>query len=271
MIKFNDFSPFCISCPFSKQIHDMTEHEKMEIDAAWQDFRTTIKRRRIRRTIPYLAAFLILPFLVWGYVKDDVLDIDEPLICVCDSGTILLSDGTQVVLSPDSRLYYPKEFGVDGRKVRLDGTAYFEVESSPENPFIIEAAGGYIKVTGTKFHAAATEDSNLRVNLVEGRVELGVEGGEPVHLLPSEEVEYCTTTRQVVESDLSFKDETLEVVLEKISRIYGFKYRFADESAKEHRLLFRIPKYEKPSKIIRLIETVCNIDAVYSDGMLTIY
>ena len=249
----------------------MKDHEKMEIDAAWQDFRRTIRRRRIRKSISFVAACIIIPSLVWGYLKHDISDIQEPVEYVCDSGTVVLSDGTRVVLSADSRLYYPLEFAAEGRKVRLEGTAYFEVESSPENPFIIDAAGGYIKVTGTKFLASAKENSSLRVNLDEGRVELGVEGCEPVYLLPSEEVEYCTTTRQVVESDLAFNDETLEVVLEKISKIYGFKYRFANESTKNHRLLFRIPKYEKPSKIINLIETVCNIEAVYSNGILTIY
>jgi ferric-dicitrate binding protein FerR (iron transport regulator) len=271
IMNFNDFSPFCVSCPFNIQIHHMTDYEKKEIDAAWQGFRKTIRRRRIRRGFAFLTACLILPFLVWGLVKDGLHDTDMTPMCVSGSGTVLLPDGTRVVLSQDSRIYYPRDFGQDGRRVSLDGTAYFEVESSPELPFIVEAAGGYIKVTGTRFLATASENNSLRVNLEEGCLELGVEGGEPVHLLPSEEVEYSTATMQVVESDLAFKDETLEVVLEKISKIYGFEYRFADESAKNHRLLFRIPKYEKPAKIIHLIETVCNIDAVYSDGTLTIY
>lgn len=240
------------------------------MDAAWQDFRISIRRRRTIRTIYYAAAFFILPaLLIWG-VKDDISSETET-INVCEGGSVVLCDGTRVALSADSRLFYPEKFASDGRKVRLDGTAYFEVTSSPENPFYIDAAGGYIKVTGTKFLATATQNNSLKVNLDEGKVELGAEGVEPVHIYPSEEVEFSTLTGEVLESDLAFKDETLENVLEKISTIYGFKCVFANDSQKDSRLLFRIPKYEKPEKIISLIETVCDIKTVYADGVLTIF
>ena len=105
----------------------------------------------------------------------------------------------------------------------------------------------------------------------EGRVELGKEGAEPVVLLPSEEVEYDTESGVVVESDLAFMDDTLETVMEEMGAIYGFEYVFADDAAKNHRLLFRIPKYDNPSKVIGLIETVCDIRTAFSDGVLTIY
>lgn len=249
----------------------MTENEQMEVSAAWQDFQRRVRRRKIQRTVVYSLLSVAL-FLIPAGVRLSVRhDVSENVVLMAEGVDVVLCDGTKVSLAAGSRLYYPERFEEGIRRVRLEGNAYFDVESSPENPFVIDAAGGYVKVTGTKFTVTESSRNCIKVALKEGRVELGKEGTEPIVLLPSEEVEYDTESGVVVESDLAFMDDDLEKVMEKLSEIYGFDYVFADEPVKEHRLLFRIPKYDDPSKVIGLIETVCDIRTVYSDGVLTIY
>ncbi len=249
----------------------MTENEQMEMSALWQDFRRKVRRRKVQRIVVYSlisAALFLIPAGIWLGGRHVVT---ESVVLMAEGIDVVLCDGTHVSLAEGSRLYYPERFDGDVRRVRLEGKAHFDVESSPENPFIIDAAGGYIRVTGTRFTVTESSQNCFKVALEEGRVELGKEGSEPVVLLPSEEVEYDTESGVVVESDLAFMDDTLETVMEEISAIYGFEYVFADDAAKNHRLLFRIPKYDNPSKVIGLIETVCDIRTAFLDGVLTIY
>lgn len=248
----------------------MTENEQMEVSAAWLDFRRKVRRRKLRRIAVYSlisAALFLIPTGIWLGSRHVVAD---SVILMAEGMDVVLCDGTHVSLAEGSRIYYPERFEDGVRRVKLEGKAYFDVESSPENPFVIDAAGGYIKVTGTRFTVAESAQNCIKVALEEGRVELGREGSEPVVLLPSEEVEYDTESGVVVESDLAFMDDTLETVMERIGAIYGFEYVFADDAAKNNRLLFRIPKYDNPSKVIGLIETVCDIRTAFSDGVLTI-
>jgi transmembrane sensor len=65
--------------------------------------------------------------------------------------SIKLSDGSQVVLQPQSRVNYPKTFSVDKREIRLEGEGFFEVTKNPKQPFMVYANGLITQVVGTSF------------------------------------------------------------------------------------------------------------------------
>ncbi len=249
----------------------MVENRIEELDALWRDFRKRVRRRRIGRISGYalLASVLVaLPMsIVFNKVKEELST--EPRI-YAEVGQILLEDGTKVTPTGGSRIICPESFGDDVRKVRMEGSAYFEVESSPERPFVIETSGGYIKVTGTKFMATSLSDTRVRVTLDEGRIELGCEGHAPVLVYPSEDVVYDTATGKVVQTMLTFMDDRLEDILEKLGVIYGFSVKFECEEIKDVRLLLRIPKYNDASKVLNLIENVCDAHLLYEDGTVRV-
>lgn len=84
---------------------------------------------------------------------------------------LVLSDGTQVLLGPDSRLRYPRRFGREARDVYLQGVAYFEVERDPERPFSVRAPDAVTRVLGTKFAVRDYPGGEpARVVVSEGRV-----------------------------------------------------------------------------------------------------
>lgn len=249
----------------------MVENKIEELDALWKDFRKRVRRRRIGRISGYalLASVLIaLPISIISNTGSEGLSVEPRIYAEVEQ--ILLEDGTKVTPTGGSRIICPESFENDVRKVRMEGSAYFEVESSPERPFIIETAGGYIKVTGTKFMAAAVSDTRVRVSLDEGRIELGCEGHAPVLVYPSEEVEYDTATGKVVQTTLTFMDDRLETILDELGTIYGFSAEFEYEEVKDVRLLFRIPKYKDASKVLNLIENVCDAQLRYADGIVTV-
>lgn len=89
-------------------------------------------------------------------------DTDKPM-------TILLSDGSSVVLQAGSRLSYPDTF--QRREVYLVGKAFFEVVKDPTRPFLVYTRGVATKVLGTSFMIDAPEsDQPIKVAVKTGKV-----------------------------------------------------------------------------------------------------
>jgi transmembrane sensor len=84
---------------------------------------------------------------------------------------IQLTDGTQVVLYPQSRLSFAETFPADQRTVYLSGDAYFQVAKDPKRPFLVHTTDLVTKVLGTSFFVRAKDalDKTL-VEVREGKV-----------------------------------------------------------------------------------------------------
>src|SRR6195952_2914935 len=81
---------------------------------------------------------------------------------------VTLADGSQVELNLGTHLTYANY--KDQRRVTLDdGEAFFQVSRSAEHPFVVRAADGQIRVTGTEFNVWKYEDQ-VRVTLLKGSV-----------------------------------------------------------------------------------------------------
>ena len=81
---------------------------------------------------------------------------------------VTLNDGSRVELNLGSELTFSNY--KDHRRVTLDkGEAFFSVSHDTAHPFIVRAADGRIRVTGTQFNVWMYEDQ-VRVNLIEGSV-----------------------------------------------------------------------------------------------------
>lgn len=86
--------------------------------------------------------------------------------------TVKLSDGTIVKLNAESKLTYPETFANDKvREVSLEGEAFFDVETNPEKPFIIQSRDIITTVLGTSFNINAYSDmDNTKVTVETGKV-----------------------------------------------------------------------------------------------------
>lgn len=84
---------------------------------------------------------------------------------------IKLTDGTQVVLYPQSRLSFAETFPADQRTVYLSGDAYFQVARDPKRPFLVHTTDLVTKVLGTSFFVRARDASDKTlVEVREGKV-----------------------------------------------------------------------------------------------------
>ncbi|MCU1726755.1 FecR family protein [Pseudomonas sp. 7P_10.2_Bac1] len=79
-----------------------------------------------------------------------------------------LPDGSQVELNLGTQLTYSNY--KDQRRITLSkGEAFFKVSHDVTHPFVVQAADGRIRVTGTQFNVWMYEDQ-VRVTLLEGSV-----------------------------------------------------------------------------------------------------
>jgi transmembrane sensor len=139
-----------------------------------------IERAERRRTsswplrVAALAAMLLLG-LALGELRPagestSALGMGEFVTGATEMATARLSDGTVVRLAPRSRLRVTDRR--DAREVWLDGKAFFAVQASEDHPFLVRTRAGEAHVLGTRFEVEVRDD-DLRVVVVEGRVDLG--------------------------------------------------------------------------------------------------
>ncbi|UMZ09249.1 FecR family protein [Pseudomonas sp. MPFS] len=105
--------------------------------------------------------------------------------------TVVLADGSQVELNLGSALVYSNY--KDQRRVILKkGEAFFKVSHDSEHPFVVKAASGQVKVTGTQFNVWMYQDQ-VRVTLLQGSVLVSsntAQPGEGFRLEPGMQANY---------------------------------------------------------------------------------
>ncbi len=85
--------------------------------------------------------------------------------------SLVLPDGSQVVLGPGSELTIAEGFGQTARRVSLRGDAMFTVVHDARTPFVVAANGTDIRDIGTAF-AVHSDAGGVRVVVTEGVVEV---------------------------------------------------------------------------------------------------
>ncbi len=83
--------------------------------------------------------------------------------------SLVLADGTEVMLDAASSITYPVAFNGNQRKVSITGQVYFKVVHNTKKPFSVSAKGQIIEDLGTSFNINAYADnSEVSVTLIEG-------------------------------------------------------------------------------------------------------
>jgi len=150
----------------------------------------------------------------------------------------VLSDGTKISLNSNSTLKYPKVFKGNKREVTLIGEAFFEVAKDKTKPFTVSTNGLRTTVLGTKFNVSAyANQTNVKVALVEGSVEVATKGGRDKMLLkPTEMATFNATTGSLSRSGFNanavtawktgliiFENATFTEIANKLYNTYGIK------------------------------------------------
>jgi ferric-dicitrate binding protein FerR (iron transport regulator) len=208
--------------------------------------------------------------------------------------TIVLSDGTSIVLQPNSSLKYPKLFKHDLREVYLTGEAFFEVKKDPSKPFIVHANELVTRVLGTSFTIRNFKQQDVLICVKTGKVSVFKEKDlkqkskeEPVDgvvLTANQQVVYereeMKLTKSLVEDpvvlvpmarlDFEFTDTPIKEVFQLIENAYGVDIVYDEEALSTCYLnasLSDVPLYDK-------LKLICaGINATYEmmDSHIIIY
>lgn len=145
---------------------------------------------------------------------------------------ITLSDGSSVLLQPNSKLSYPKIFTGNERKVYLSGEGFFEISKNPKKPFFVYANEIITKVVGTSFRVKAYSDQpDVEVLVRTGKVKVksndlvAKSDDDEVVLLPNQALRFQR-------KDLSFNkitNITQDIVLTRsVGNIEQLSFEFTD-------------------------------------------
>jgi ferric-dicitrate binding protein FerR (iron transport regulator) len=213
-----------------------------------------IRRKKMRRYF-FRAAAILLPLLLLGGLfqqlnsRVDLLgggQYEEVRIPKGERVQFLFQDGSKAYINADSKIRYPKQFGLTERKIYLEGEAYFVVTPNARRPFVVEMEKNEIHVLGTSFNVKAyPEDQFIDVMLDEGKINLK-SWTQKDHLLSAgEKLIYDkrndtytiikvadTKSASLWKNDvIAFRNASLQEVITALNRWYNVEFVVEDQRA----------------------------------------
>ncbi len=253
--------------PLSKQESEKSwqrMYEKIQNESKEDQLAVNLKRRRIVRTALKYAAIIIIALVMGWQISErrNEAQINIPTIAYNEirvekggkPNTLILTDGSKVILNAATTLKYPANFSESKREVYLDGEAYFEIAKDTLNPFVVKLKNQNITVLGTAFNVEAYSDKPFSITtLISGKILLETfdELGEPVssmYLKPNQKATADNKTGSVslenVDASLSkawiigefkFRDEPLISIIQRLEKYYAVTISLEDDSLKNIR------------------------------------
>ncbi|MDD2305181.1 MAG: FecR domain-containing protein [Prolixibacteraceae bacterium] len=196
-----------------------------------------------------LALALLLPFSYYMGTQNNSDNSITTISCAYgDKSSIILPDNSHVWLNSGSKLTFNSNFK-DGRKVSLEGEAYFDVAKDKHHPFQVKTADVQIEVLGTKFNLKAYPDEKLvSTTLVEGSVKISSEYQHEL-MTPDQKMTFDKESKQVTVQELTdtssetdwkdgrfvFRNETLAELKPRLERWFDVDIVFVDDQVKNRR------------------------------------
>ena len=262
-----------------------------QTEQAWQEFITPRRassrpRKNLYIGITSAAALIVLMLVLWPLMRLETpaesiqvfasleapkeitySETGERMEVSTPAGTttsITLSDGTEVLLSANSRLEYSKSFSADKREVKLVGEARFNVAKDAERPFIVHTEQLQTQVLGTVFDVKAYPQAQPDVTLYEGRVEVSLNGDAPQLMQPGEQAflnkkgklqlaKASEETGKWAEGEFAFDNRELMTVMQEIGSWYNISVVFHSRPLLEERIYFRMERVKEVKGVLQVL------------------
>lgn len=262
-----------------------------QTEQAWQEFITprrasSNKRRSLYIGITSVAAILVLMLVLWPLMRTDstkesiqvfaslespeeitYTEEGERMEVSTPAGTttsITLGDGTQVLLSANSRLTYDKDFTDKKREVTLVGEARFSVAKDANRPFIVRTEQIQTQVLGTVFDVKAYPQTPPDVTLYEGKVEVSLNGKSPRKMQPGEQATISKEGKlqlaqasaeqgKWTEGEFAFDDKELKSVMQEIGSWYNISVVFHSRPLLDERIYFRMNRKASADEVLAVL------------------
>lgn len=200
--------------------------------------------------------------------------------------TVLLSDGSKVRLSPESRVSFGADFNKNNRLIHASGEVFFNVATqvfkSERVPFIVHTKMQNIEVLGTQFLVDSGSEVEESVQLQEGRIKLMHNySGREVVLHPRQQAFLNRDKPNIYIARVGeeekvnawrnglfyFEDETIGNVMRELSIWYDVDIR-VDNSVFNKKMSGTFTRYELLSEVLELIELTNKIRSYEKKGVV---
>ncbi len=235
--------------------------DNYHLEEAILKFREQISKSKHQQKLrinfmPYLKyaaiaiLILALPFSYYIGTRNTPADNSMTTISCAfgDKSSIVLPDNSRVWLNSGSKLTFSSNFK-NGRKVLLEGEAFFSVSKDKNNSFRVKTTDIEIEVLGTEFNVKAYAEENLvSTTLVEGSVKISGKYQQTL-LKPDQKLVFDKESKKMRIQELSdtapdtewkdgrfvFRNESLAELVPKLERWFDVDIVFADEQVKDRR------------------------------------
>ena len=243
-----------------------------------------VRRPRWLISMPALAAVALLAVGVASWMsyrhrpKERTVATTEARMLGTGVGirdSMMLSDGTKIVIGPLSSVKVAAGYGVTSREVEIRGDAWFDVVHDESKPFTVHAGSATIVDVGTKFTVQSDDPDGVEVSVSEGSVSI-----RQVNTPPQEGVilkagdngilqnggRVIARRGSVTEDDMAwlkgklvFRDAPISEVVNSLRKWYGIEVKVADRTL-ENRHLTATFAGETPERVLEVIRLALGAD-----------
>lgn len=191
---------------------------------------------------------------------------------------ILLPDGSIVSLNAMSSLTFPVDINEQkNRSVLLKGEGFFDVAKDQNRPFIVKSDQQEIRVLGTKFNVNSYHSNAIQTTLLEGSVLIN----NDKKLIPGQQSTFSGNSIVIKKVEVEdfvdwknnafiFRNETLESILERVSRWYDVDISYENNSAKYVQFNGEISRYADVNEVLSLLEKTSNIKFAIANRIIQV-
>jgi ferric-dicitrate binding protein FerR (iron transport regulator) len=271
------------------EMNEIGRSEKADTDKAWdklygrlqEDKLIPGKKFLVTRSFSIAASIIIIMGLAFTglYIGLTNTARNSENIILTDAGQknvrVDLPDGSTVFLNRNSSITYPDRFDSQSRTVKLEGEAYFDIESDSKRPFTVNAGDADVTVLGTSFNVN-TGNNRVEVLVTSGEVLLKNHGGEESVKLQQGDLGLLSddSASKSLNSDpnylswkteiLVFEGDSLGKVIRDLKRVHNINIETWNDEIRKLRVT-SVFDNQSHETIIRIICTTFNLD-YYKEG-----
>lgn len=187
--------------------------------------------------------------------------------------TKIFADGSEVIISPNTKIDFNEADWKDERIINLEGQAFFKVRKGV--PFTVSTISGQIEVLGTQFDVWSINDRYMRVSCLEGKVKVSDKKGQSQIITASQYVYITNGNIGEIENSegesldwisnfRNYKTTPIFIVLADMERFYETKLIAESDISKD--VFTGILPVNDLNKCIRFIESSLSYESTTSNN-----
>ncbi|WP_343691883.1 FecR domain-containing protein [Chitinophaga sp.] len=240
---------------------------------AGQEMLSYLQGRIQRKKRPSVAVFASLAaacmlgaviYMNWTTTPENQNFVANIPAAASENRFIYLPDSSKVVLHPGSKMDY--QYKGNNREVTLEGEAYFDVTTHPDQPFIIHTGQISTTILGTSLNIKTYQSDSVSVSVLSGKVQVTDANQQKTILTPNQQVVYNQHTNNIqqvkiiqatvidwAKSDMQFQDMPYEQLAQRLERRYDVSIVFKNPALQHCPITGRFSGTESLNEVLDIL------------------